>query len=59
MGGVWKVHMSLEQSIMPYGLHRVFYQLKDNDLDNLLCDDEDVWIEKKFRRRHDFRNRWY
>ena len=39
MSGTWKVHNSLSSLLYPYGLHRVSYMLKDNDLDNLFNDD--------------------
>ena len=47
MGGTWKIHHSLIQQLHPPGLHRVYYQLKENDLDNLFSDDG--WIEVKYR----------
>lgn len=59
MNGTWKSasHRSLTQTTQPYGLHREFYTLKDNDLES--CADENSWIPVKYRRRHNFRYRWY
>ena len=61
MNGVWKSmsHMSLTNLTTPWGLHRVFYKLKDDDLDNLFSDDEEVWIPVKYHKRRDFNQRWY
>lgn len=50
MSGTWKVHHSLIHQIYPYGLNRVLYQLKENDLDNLF--EDDGWIKVTHRNSH-------
>lgn len=35
MKGTWKHYMNLIHLTRPYGLHRVYYQLKDNDVDKM------------------------
>lgn len=55
MKGTWNFHQSLISLITPVGLHREWYKLKGNNLDF----DEDDIIFVKYRRRHDFRDKWY
>lgn len=45
MSGTWKWHISLTQLIYPYGLHRVLYNLKDNDLNKI----DEEWVKVKYR----------
>ncbi len=50
MSGTWKVHCSIIHHIYPYGLHRVLYRLKDNDLNNIF--EDDCWIKVVYRNSY-------
>ena len=61
MNGAYKSmsHCSLTNLTEPFGLHRLVYRLKDNDLNKLFSDDADDWIPVKYRYRNRFEHGWY
>ena len=46
MSGTWKVHASIIHRIYPYGLHREFYRVIDNDAEYIFSEDN-LKINKK------------
>ena len=50
MSGSWKVHMGLVHSVYPYGLHREFYEVIDNDVEDIFSDENTRFV--KIRNSH-------